>query len=74
MKKEVKIVSFLNAIYPPVILIFCLLLFWQEICNIKNIQIWMLAKPTDIAVKFAENIVFSGFVTACLFAGAPTIG
>ena len=55
MKKEVKIVSFLNAIYPPVILIFFLFLFWQEICNIKNIQIWMLAKPTDIAVKFAEN-------------------
>ena len=42
-------------IYPPLILVIFLLGLWQWLCVKNNIQVWMLAKPTDIAAKFLEN-------------------
>lgn len=50
-----KLVGFLNFIYPPVLLIGILLILWQTLCTQKEIPMWMLAKPTDIASVFAEN-------------------
>ena len=45
----------LNAIYPPVIFIALLLVLWQVGVAQANIPVWMLAKPSDIAAKFATN-------------------
>jgi len=49
------LVNFVNTVYPPVLLIMFLLIFWQTVCSVNNIQVWMLAKPTDIFSKFAAN-------------------
>ena len=50
-----KAVSFLNFIYPPILLIGLLLVIWQSMCTINDVPMWMLAKPTDIASVFFQN-------------------
>ena len=50
-----KAVSFLNFIYPPILLIGLLLVIWQTMCTVNGVPMWMLAKPTDIASVFFQN-------------------
>ncbi|MFV0527309.1 MAG: ABC transporter permease [Lachnospiraceae bacterium] len=50
-----KAAGVVQMIYPPVLLIGALLVLWQLLCTIKEIPVWMLAKPTDIAAIFLEN-------------------
>jgi NitT/TauT family transport system permease protein len=54
-KTKNNFVNFINAVYPPVLLILFLFILWQTVCEVKNIQVWMLAKPSDIFSKFVEN-------------------
>lgn len=54
-KSKNKVVSAINLMYPPVILIVLLLVVWQTVCTANAISVWMLAKPTDIFTAFAAN-------------------
>ena len=47
--------SALNAIYPPIVFIILLLVFWQIGVTQAGIPVWMLAKPSDIAARFVAN-------------------
>ena len=53
--KKGNMIQVLNAIYPPILLIIVIILFWEAACITNNIPTWQLAKPTDIGKAFVEN-------------------
>lgn len=56
LKKESKIMNLCMTIIPPVVLLLLLFSIWEAYCQINDVPVWKLPKPTDIFVAF-----FSGF-------------
>ncbi len=56
LKKESKIMNLCMTVIPPVILLLLLFGVWEAYCQINDVPVWKLPKPTDIFVAF-----FSGF-------------
>lgn len=48
-------IGIINMLYPPVLLLAVLIIFWELVCRAKNIPTWLLAKPTEIASVFVSN-------------------
>lgn len=55
--KKGSMIQIVNTMYPPILLIILIILFWETSCIANNIPTWQLAKPTDIGRAFVENFV-----------------
>lgn len=55
LKSNSKMYNLLASLLPPVILIICLLAFWEANCVINDTPTWQLPKPSDIVGAFSSN-------------------